>query len=300
MQLESSDLKTDINEIKAKQEKHQKSIKDNKLKEDEKIVVVQNLKDIDVQIETLQKSLDSYNKILSAWKIAQVYNDGSLYAVLYSSIIGSTERFVLAYRGFSFAFKDLKKSESTSKGAIEGAIRNKVVSQHEVAYNIIKELGNGQYKDKMLSITGHTFGAWLAEISLFFALREFGFDKNRIRAVTFESFGSGQVVDNFKSNIKNKYTKFDINDLNILSYLTVPNPLNSINNHIGDVRRLSTKSDNAKKAGQLVEKVHVLKNTLKKVYDIKSNYVEGRIHGTASIFGSGLVNILETFDVDSG
>ena len=79
-----------------------------------------------------------------------------------------------------------------------------------------------------LSFTGYSFGAWLAEQSVFFCHKDF--KKRDVRAVTFESPGSKEYLDILNTNnIESRDTNFDLIDLDIVTYLTEPNFVNTCN-----------------------------------------------------------------------
>ena len=93
-----------------------------------------------------------------------------------------------------------------------------------------------------LSFTGYSFGAWLAEQSVFFCHKDF--KKLDVRAVTFESPGSKEYLDILnQSNIYSRDTNFDLIDLDIVTYLTEPNFVNTCNSHVGKVFRFYLNSD---------------------------------------------------------
>ncbi|KAL4495580.1 hypothetical protein ABPG72_014049 [Tetrahymena utriculariae] len=249
------------------------------------------------QNEMQVELLDSYNQILSRWSIEQIFDFPGGYAAIYKN----GQKATLVYRGLSFKFKDLIQNNSSTKGAIEGGIRSQIISQHEQIYKIMSELSS-RYQKKYLSVIGYGFGGWLAEVSIFFAMKEFDYDARRLKCVSFESFGSYGVLEKFKSNIQNKYTKFDLSDLDVTVYLTIPNPLNSMNKHIGTVYSLNitSKSKAVNTAASITDKIKSFKNQIGKIYKIGSNYAEGRVLGLSAVFAVDMVNILQVFDLTSG
>ncbi|KAL4447009.1 hypothetical protein ABPG74_014981 [Tetrahymena malaccensis] len=247
--------------------------------------------------EIKEELLDSYNQILSNWQIEQVFDFSGGYAALYKN----GQKAILVYRGLSFKFIQLIQQNSSTKGAIEGGIRNQIISQHEEVYKIMNKLSKS-YQQRYLSITGYGFGGWLAEISIFLAIKELNYDARKLKCVSFESFGSKDVLDKFQSNIQNKYTKFDPSDLDVTIYLSIPNPLNSMNKHIGTVYSIATtsKSKVVNCTASICDKIKELKSFIGKIYRIDSNYIEGRILGLSSAFAVNMVNILQAFDLKSG
>ncbi|KAL4476601.1 hypothetical protein ABPG72_000760 [Tetrahymena utriculariae] len=258
---------------------------------------VPSLTQSDLNQDEKQDELDAYNKILSQWKIEQIFDFPGGYAAIYKN----NHKAILVYRGLSFKFKDLIQNNSSTKGAIQGGIRSQIISQHEQIYQIMSEISS-RYQNKYLSVTGYGFGGWLAEVSIFLAMKDLGYDARRLKCVSFESFGSEGVFEKFKSNIQNKYTKFDPSDLDVTIYLSIPNPLNSMNKHIGNVYSLATtsKSKAVSGAASVVDKIKSLKTFIGKIYKISNNFVEGRVLGLSAVFAVNMVDILEVFDIESG
>nr|WP_231571873.1 hypothetical protein [Rickettsia amblyommatis] len=62
-----------------------------------------------------------------------------------------------------------------------------------------------------LSFTGHPLGVWLAELSLYFAHRDFHYPK--AKAITFDS--PGLATENLQPQMYSHETTFDVKNLNI-------------------------------------------------------------------------------------
>jgi hypothetical protein len=168
------------------------------------------------------------------------------------------------------------------------------------------ELSNKQ--GYSLSFTGYSFGAWLAEQSVFFCHKEF--KKRDVRAVTFESPGSKEYLDILnKSNIYSRETNFDLKDLDIVTYLTEPNFVNTCNSHVGKVYRfyLNSEKEDEKETIDFMEKQVIAgiknKTIMEKIKDwfnskIKSNLKPYLfyLNGLKSLFSNGLSSILLQFD----
>ena len=78
-----------------------------------------------------------------------------------------------------------------------------------------------------LSFTGHSLGAFLAELSVYFC--HTAFDYPEVNAVTFESPGIGEMLD----KIGAEHETLNVENLDILSYLSYPNIVNTCNHHVG-------------------------------------------------------------------
>ncbi|MCA9761414.1 MAG: hypothetical protein KC463_07890, partial [Streptococcus sp.] len=87
-----------------------------------------------------------------------------------------------------------------------------------------------------LSMTGHSLGAYLAELSLYHSGR------TSFRAVTFESPGCLEMIEELRrKNVSNHHNKVDLNKLDITTYLHNPNVVNTLNRHVGQVIHLKNK-----------------------------------------------------------
>ena len=179
-----------------------------------------------------------YNKYLKDWQVYRVYyypEEGQYYAIVY--INKKSGQLVLAHRGTKIKPKDLGNIDSALRTNLKGILGQEIVAQQAAAYKVIKEvIQDAKRLQYNLSITGHSLGAWLAELSLYFCYRDFNYSE--AKAVTFDSPGSVIHIDKLQPNIINYITEFDIKNLNIVTYLSAPNLVNSCNKHVGRVYRL--------------------------------------------------------------
>lgn len=198
-----------------------------------------------IEGEIVQFDIDNinnkYNQYLQNWSIFKIYHYPSLggyYGVTYLN--KSTNQVILAHRGTTFQWADLIKKESAVNADLKGILGGQIISQQLGAYKALKDtllvVNNNNYN---FSTTGHSLGAWLAELTIYFSYNDF--NHRNIKAVTFDSPGSVLHIDNFKSNIINYDTEFDIKILDITTYLSAPNLVNSCNKHIGKVYRIFPK-----------------------------------------------------------
>ena len=110
------------------------------------------------------------------------------------------------------------------------------MQQQIEAYKATKEaVSYAKKHDYNFSTTGHSLGGWLAEVSLYFAV--FDFDAKGAKAVTFDSPGS-IIVEDYASNIVSYQTDREERHLDITTYLSAPNFVNTANKHIGKAYRL--------------------------------------------------------------
>jgi len=188
-----------------------------------------------------QSSGYQYNEYLTNWTVQHSYDN---YYQNYSGYYGASYvneqdgHVVLAHRGTAIHFKDMLAEDSPSGDDMVGIVGGNIVKQQEAAYAVTKEVveyarSQGYY----LSITGHSLGGWLAEQSLFYCYKDFGEDlsKNLVKTVVFDSPGSVMQMENAESHVESFDTDFNIKHLDITTYLSRPNPINTINKHAGKV-----------------------------------------------------------------
>lgn len=182
---------------------------------------------------------------LVKWKVHKVYNDrdkSGYFGVAY--INEETKQVILAHRGTDVKLSDLFRSSSPGTTDIEAVYRANPFNSHMAeAYistdDIIKKVktDEGILRGYHITFTGHSLGAWFAEMSVYYCYRLYGhyFQQSIPRAVVFDSPGTKSMFDSLKSNVRNPGTKFEEESLDIVTYLSVPNPVNICNQHMGTV-----------------------------------------------------------------
>ncbi|WP_341789902.1 lipase family protein [Rickettsia endosymbiont of Polydrusus tereticollis] len=227
------------------------------------------------------------NEQLADWKVHKVFNEpeaGRYYAVTY--INEKTKQMVLAHRGTTLEALDLLKTDSPFATDFKSILGGEIVAQQAMAYIATKEITEyTKQHGYNLSFTGHSLGAWLAELSLYFAHRDFNYSK--AKAITFDSPGSAKIMDSFKPNILSHETDFDVRNLNITTYLSAPNFVNICNRHIHKAYRLFPEITAAEYSNKII-------NLLNKAVPIK-NYIT-----LLSLSGDLLDSMLDSFDPEIG
>lgn len=232
----------------------------------------------------------NYNPHLASWKIHKIFTDkkSGYYSVLY--VNKKDRQAVLAHRGTTIQLADLVKSKSPIQADIKGVLEGEIVSQQSEAFlstqYAVQYVQENHYN---LSITGHSLGAWFAELSVYYCHRDFSYPE--ARAVTFDSPGSVLSIKEAKSNIINRMTDFNVNTLDIVTYLSAPNFINTCNQHIGRVYRIFPhvpKADLIKNLGFFIQKIPIIRDNLFFLW------------GFLSISGHSLKFLLSTFDPISG
>ncbi|QQV74492.1 hypothetical protein H6P87_00026 [Rickettsia tillamookensis] len=233
------------------------------------------------------KKIKIRNEQLEDWRIFKIFNKpeiGRYYAVSY--INERTKQMVLAYRGTTFEKLDLLKANSPLKAHLKSILGGQIVAQQAAAYEATGEVTKYANENNYnLSFTGYSIGAWFAELSLYFAHRDFHYPK--AKAITFDSPGSAKIMDSFKPNILSHETTFDVKNLNITTYLSAPNFVNVCNPHIHKAYRLFPKITAAEYNSKII-------NTLNKAVPIKS-YIT-----LLSLNGDLLDSMLDSFDLATG
>jgi tetratricopeptide (TPR) repeat protein len=179
---------------------------------------------------------NQYDQYLTHWTVNSVHDLpqlGKYYAVSYKN--EQTRQLVLAHRGTTVTWSDLFNKDSPAKTDLIGVLGGEIVAQQKAAYLATKDAATyAKENNYHFSTTGHSLGAWLAEMSVYYSVFEFGIPA---KAVTFDSPGSIKMK-NLHPNIVNHDNARDIRDLDIVTYLSDPNFVNTCNRHIGQVYRV--------------------------------------------------------------
>ncbi|MGC0371674.1 MAG: hypothetical protein DGJ47_000373 [Rickettsiaceae bacterium] len=266
-----------------------------------------------------------YNDYLENWIVHTVFApefSDDYYSALY--INEKDNHAVLAHRGTNIVLGSLFDKDKSLKADFAEILNGEIGVQQMAAYEstetvleILKSLNEHSERDYKLSFTGHSLGAWLSELSIYFCHTEF--DYTDVAAVTFDSPGTGDHLSNFKSNI-NPNESFDTKKLNLKIYLSAPNLVNSCNRQVtGNVFRLHPKIDHpVQKAdsilsdmleygeqnarGQLINTcTKIVKNLdiinkMRELFKEKENYA----YTFLSLNGHFLDPIIECFDMETG
>ncbi len=233
---------------------------------------------------TLDPNIDVH---LKNWRVEKIYNDtqnSGYYGVIY--VNDKTHQVVLANRGTEDIIKGLFSKNSDWKTNLEEILGQKIGDQQARNYQATGEAINiAKNKGYRLSLTGHSLGAWLAELSAFYSHAYF--ECRNIKAVTFDSPGTVPMMEKLQSNIRGKDTRIELEDIEIVTYLAQPNPANCCNPHVGRVYRVPVKMKQSEKV-------------LSQIPTAIDNMFGNKIRGVLTIEGHFLSGILETFDPATG
>jgi tetratricopeptide (TPR) repeat protein/putative ribosome biogenesis GTPase RsgA len=229
----------------------------------------------------------------TTWKAIQIQDD-SIHTGYYSALYVNefTHQAVLAFQGTKVeGLKDLLKKNSDLKEDIDSVLGNAITQQNALAYvatkNAVDYVRENEYN---LSITGHSLGGYLAELAVAFCYRDFSY--RQTKGIVFDSPGTVNKLDKFKSNVINKATKFSIASLPIVTYLSAPNLINTCNGHPGEVYRVYP---------QLMWSAEIQK-WMKRASKLPliGSAVQGNNKGLLALTGHSLATILVLFDPATG
>ncbi|XP_065676223.1 uncharacterized protein LOC136092286 [Hydra vulgaris] len=237
-----------------------------------------------------------YNDQLKYWTTYKKYSyesSDNVNSILY--VNNTAKQAVLAYCGVDVV-ESLKSWDGNLKKAILEVLKNKI-DYHQVssylatkdAVNIANEHGYN------LSLTGYSFGAWLAELSLYFCHMDFKCDVilGHVKSVTFNSPGSYQQMESYKSSIINQGTQTDVLAFTMVTYLSAPNLINVCHKHVGKVYRVFPETVDSNSVKRFKTR---LPKWFKKKYSAIKGYFEALFVNTHY----NLDLMLKTFDPKTG
>jgi len=167
------------------------------------------------------------------WKVEETkyHHDSQYYGVLY--INKKTRALVLAHRGtanlWTLATEDMTGIFNNANSPQK---REAFIFVEEVL-KIKEDLEKEEGVTYQLSFTGHSLGAFLAELCVFKLRKE---KDLYTHSVSFDSPGSKQSMIEWQPHIENR--KIVLESLDITTYLSYPNIVNSCNEHVGTVYTL--------------------------------------------------------------
>lgn len=163
------------------------------------------------------------------WKIVATKSGGSGYfGALYFN--QRDHHYVLAHRGTNSLPAWIED--------FQGIYLGQISPQKQAAYDFVKEtvaiISKSTVPGAGLSFTGHSLGAFLAELSVFYCHRSLDF--HNVNAVTFESPGSYETLASMQTQVKG--AEIELHQLDIIGYLSYPNLINTCNHHVGTLYQL--------------------------------------------------------------
>ncbi|EGC35404.1 hypothetical protein DICPUDRAFT_152270 [Dictyostelium purpureum] len=188
-----------------------------------------DFRDIEIfkQGEYTQTQLEHTEQYLKDLKIISFENDNGFQYALYEN--KKLHHVILAFRGTSTnTLKDF--ALSFLEDSIGITLKKEDTHQQKKALEATKKaIDHCREKKYNLTITGHSLGAWLSELAHYYCF--YRFDYTKVKTVVFDSPGAldqYKVYDDFKEPAI-PYTSMDIT-----VYLSEPNLVNCMNNHLFD------------------------------------------------------------------
>lgn len=166
---------------------------------------------------------------LPGWKVYKTITGSNDYqGVVFKKNVDNIRELVLAHRG-----TDPKKI-GTIKEDIQSILAAVTSPQELEAFTAIKELVEyAREENYHLSFTGHSLGAFLAELSVFFCHSSNEIDYPETNAVVFDSPGSKRAIEELQSKLPEE--KILTKNMDILVYVSTPNIINTLNEHYGSL-----------------------------------------------------------------
>lgn len=205
--------------------------------------------------ESLKKHFEKVHNIYG-WEVKRVFNEKTEYTKTISArsilyINKKKKQLILAYRGVQLSIRDFFfKDQNQISPTVYSMMTNlEIAEQTYFAFKCTKDclkILYEQYGDEYsLSFTGYSFGAWLAEQSVFFSHKSSHYDSKRqiqdfpkydVRAVTFDSPGSKEYLEmlNESNILSRKIPQTNLIEFDIISYLSAPNFVNTSNVHVAN------------------------------------------------------------------
>jgi len=237
--------------------------------------------------EFLNKKTLNINNLIDEWFIEKIIeNEETGYCgIVYKNIL--TNNIVLAHRSTNFKLglgSNLFKQsgiQTDYESIMLGILVPHMAFAHKATKIAVEIAKNLNYT---LSFTGHSLGAFLAEMSIYYCSYEL--NHKFVKAIVFDGPGSWDLMNLLDNNkIKNIINMIKLEELDIVSYITAPNLVNCCNSRLGKVFTIFPK--------------------LEKDFGIYSQIIKnfGKKYDSAlcsTFYGHDLVNILPYFDVETG
>ncbi len=174
----------------------------------------------------LRKGAESPEKELAGWRVHAVHTGANDY---FGAIFKNTKtrHVVVAHRGTN--------SLSSVWEDIRGVVLNGVSPQKEEAFILTQiAIEYAREEEYSLSFTGHSLGAFLADLSVLFAHNA---GLTAVSATTFENPGSRDAWKKLMSQTQ-PLSDADLNGLDIQSYMGYPNLIDTCSAKVGSVYQL--------------------------------------------------------------
>ncbi|XP_047144942.1 uncharacterized protein LOC105846304 [Hydra vulgaris] len=241
------------------------------------------------------------NAHLKEWEVLEVIDQAQTGYLGITYVNEHEKQLVLAHRSTNFSLSLMENllKQSGIQQDIEGVLMGNILlhqAHGHFATGKAVNLIETTHKEYTLTFTGHSLGAWLASLSVFYCHDDFHYE--HARAITFDGPGAYEMMERMRSgDIKGASTvhKTKLEHLDIISYLSAPNIVNCTNKHVGTVYRLfpSNIKDTIKK--------ELTQSGGKKILEFLTKDIIDRIPKAILVnFGHDVDYILPHFDQTTG
>ena len=144
------------------------------------------------------------------------------------------KQLVLVFKGVSFSPSEYFKEQSAyiTSNLLNYLKDEEKKFEHHSIQCLANALEISEQKRYSLTITGYSFGSWLAELALLDSLSKQ--KKQNIKTVLFESPGSLDYLKQSAAYLRSENDQLSLKRSDIRVYLTEPNFLNTMDKHIGN------------------------------------------------------------------
>jgi hypothetical protein len=194
--------------------------------------------------QKLEENIIEQKLGLDNWKIHQVISDSQTgyFGKIYKNDL--SQQIVLVHNSIDFKYglfslSGLRKNSGVRED-IEGVMKANLTLYQAQAFSATKTVidlikDEKSKKNYSLSFSGHSLGAWLAQLSVFWCINRFEYEQ--VKAVTFDSPGALEMIEKLNGSplSSDQIKQFE---LLIVNFLSAPNIVNCANRHIGSKYRL--------------------------------------------------------------
>lgn len=230
------------------------------------------------------------NKLVAGWVIGKIVRDADTGYLGVGYVNTTRKHMILAHCSTNFALSlgaNMFKASGVQTD-VDSVLMGKIVEHQACGYAAtFAAISLARDKHFTLSFTGHSLGAWLAELSVYYC--NFSFKYKDIKAVTFDGPGSYEMMLQMSGSEIKGSNSFDVQQLDITSYLSPPNIVNCANKHVGTVYRLFPEIEEENWGN------HPILNTVESIIGAKR-----AISGLIAVKGHDLCYIVPMFLANTG
>ena len=205
------------------------------------------------------------------WQMEKNFEQSQKIAILFMN--HKLKQAVLCFQGINIEIEHFLDEDLRNQAIVDSMLDS------VMAINILNETVDlvGNY---FLSFTGYSYGALYAEQSVLLS-RKLKPELINIQAITFDSPGSLELMAYVCRDFNLSTTLNDLKSLNIVTYLSSPNFVNSFGTHVGQIKYLYKNKDDLEKIDKEIKREDLLDYYFRSI---------------GSLLGNGLNEILYNFN----